>query len=132
MADHRSLPDSRATLEHRGVRWVLTQVSNEGQTAAVVRRGDHTLTLAPDGSISIFDGCNTTTGDWSWTLRGFEIDHAENGAISCGYSPGTAPPATDPMVTDGTAALYGSVSAELDGSLLKVTSNGYALAYTKG
>lgn len=115
-----------------GVRWVLTQVSNDGRSAAVARRGDHTVTLRSDGLILIFDGCNTTTGQWSWALRGFAIDDAANGLIACGYAPGTEPPPTDPLVTTGTDALYGSVSAQLDGSVLKVASNGYTLIYVKG
>jgi hypothetical protein len=108
-----------------GLRWILSQVSNDSRSAAVARRGDHTLTLRSDGLVLISDGCNTTTGQWSWTLRGFAIDDAANGLIACGYAPGTEPPPTDPLVTTGTDALYGSVSAQLDGPVLRLTSNGY-------
>lgn len=108
-----------------------SQVSHDGRSAAVARQGDHTLTLGPDGLISIFDGCNTTTGRWSWTLRGFKIDDAANGAIACGYEPGKEPPPTDPLVTAGTNSLYGSMSAQLDGSVLSVGSDDYTLSYVK-
>ena len=115
-----------------GVRWVLTQVDNESRSAAVVRRGDHTLTLGSNGVISIFDGCNTTTGQWSWTSRGFEIDDASNGAIACIPTSAKDAPPTDPLVIAGTHALTESVSAQLDGSLLKIASSGYTLSYVRG
>lgn len=114
-----------------GHQWVLTQVSHSGLTAQVVRRGDHTLTLQADGLILIFDGCNTTTGDWSWTLHGFEIDHSGNGALSCGDPPGVAPKPTDPLIVSAVQTLYGSVTAALQGSTLVVGSDGYALNYVE-
>ncbi|MET3804349.1 hypothetical protein ABIB25_001344 [Nakamurella sp. UYEF19] len=114
-----------------GIRWVLTSVSHDGRTAPVARLGDHTLKMESSGLISIFDGCNYNNGDWSWTMTGFEAEHIENGAVSCGYAPGTEPPPTDPIVTDGSRALYGSVSAETDFSTLTVGTDGYTLKYVR-
>lgn len=114
-----------------GHQWVLAQVSHSGQTAQVVRRGDHTLKLQADGLISIYDGCNTSVGNWSWSLRGFDVDHAANGAVYCGEPPGAAPERTDPLIVSAVQTLYGSVTAALHGSALVLGSGGYTLTYVE-